>query len=221
VTESIALPLADTSDMIEMHRVFRNCFGQSAYLVGSVSSDDSPRAVAVASYYANVLRLLRVHHEGEDVLLTPKLLERNPEQAELIERIAAQHTGAIDLIDDAERWLGPWAKNLDGSSREELIRALERLDAELTVHLDAEEAAILPIASRCMNVAEWGELPGHGMQHFDGDKDWLILGLIRDEMSAKHRESMDAHMPAPVADMWTASGQIMYEEFMHRLRGRA
>jgi hypothetical protein len=221
MTDSIALPLADTSDMIEMHRVFRNCFGPASQLVGSVTAGDSDMAAIVASYYANVLRLLRIHHEGEDVLLTPKLLERNPGQTELIERVASEHIDVIASMDEAEQRLAAWSKDIDGPTRIELIGALERLDAGLTPHLDAEEAEILPIAAKCMNVAEWGSLPSHGMQHFDGDKPWLIIGLIRDEMSADHLAAMDAHMPPPVAAMWAESGQAMFTKFMSRLPAQA
>ena len=49
------------------------------------------RAATVGSYYANILELLRVHHDGEDVILYPKLLERCPADADLIARINAQH----------------------------------------------------------------------------------------------------------------------------------
>lgn len=221
MAESIAPPLADTSDMIEMHRVFRDCFGQPSRLVGSVAAGDSERAAVVASYYANVLRLLRGHHEGEDLLVTPKLLQRNPDQAELIGRIASQHADVVGLIDDAEQRLDAWAQSPDGPAQTELIQALERLDAVLTAHLDAEEAEILPIAARSMNVVEWGELPSDGMQRFGGDKLWLIMGLIRDELSTEHRAQMDEHMPPPVAAMWADSGQVMYAEFMERLHGHA
>jgi len=216
VTDFDALPLADPSDMIELHRVFRNCFSQSSSLVGSIAGS-SQRAQVVASYYSNVTRLLRVHHEGEDVLVTPKLLARNPDQVDLIERIASQHTALIAVIDRAERRLAAWRSDFDRSAQVELIHALEHLDAELTVHLDAEEAEILPIAGRCMNVAEWGELPSHGMQNFDGDKQWLVLGLIREQLSAEHRAAMDANMPPPAVAMWANIGQTMYTDFMERL----
>lgn len=220
VTDSMPVPLAETSDMIEMHRVFRTCFGESSVLVRSVAPGDSEQAGVVASYFANVLRLLRVHHEGEDVLVTPKLLERDPDQTKTIERIAAQHADVVVLMDDAEARLARWRQSLDGSDRADLIQALTRLDGELTVHLDAEEAELLPIVARCMDAAEWGELPSHGMQHFDGDKLWLVMGLIREQMSPEHRADMDAHMPPPVAAMWTGSGNAMFSEFMERLSAR-
>ncbi|HWE54150.1 MAG TPA: hemerythrin domain-containing protein [Acidimicrobiales bacterium] len=217
MTDSISLPLADTTDMIEMHRVFRKCFGAPSALVGSVPSGDSDRADLVASYYENVLRLLRVHHAGEDELVTPKLVARNPDRADLIEAIASQHTDVIALMDGAESELAGWRRSPDETSGGALIRALEQLDAELTVHLDAEEGEILATAATCMNVAEWGELPSHGMQHFDGDKRWLVIGLIREEMSDEHRVAMDAHMPPPIAAMWVESGQERYRQFIDRL----
>jgi hemerythrin-like domain-containing protein len=219
MTSPIALPLADTSDMVEMHRVFRHCFGRSRRLIGSVDHGDRERAMVVADYFANVLRLLQSHHEGEDQLLTPKLLERDPSQAERIKQVASQHAGVVDLMDCAEERLSAWSQSVNQPTATALVEALERLDAQLAVHLDAEEAEILPIAARCINVAEWGELPSHGMRHFAGDKQWLITGLIRDELSAGHRAAMDAHMPPPVAAMWAQSGQAMYADFMGRLLG--
>lgn len=52
-----------------------------------------------------------------------------------------------------------------------------------------------------MNVAEWGELPSHGMQHFDGDEQWLITGLIRAEMNAEHRARWTLTCPANREDV--------------------
>ena len=123
MTDSIVLPLADTSDMIEMHRVFRKCFAQAASLVTAVRAGDVNQVAVVASYFANVLRLVRVHHEGEDTLVTPKLLERKPGQADLIERIASQHTDVIALIDSAEDRLTAWQDAPDGPARAELTGA--------------------------------------------------------------------------------------------------
>ena len=41
----------------------------------------------------------------------------------------------------------------------------------------------MPIAAKYVNVAEWGQLPAHGLQHFSGDKLWLFvenLGRVKD-----------------------------------------
>ena len=63
-----------------------------------------------------------------------------------------------------------------------------------------------------------GELPGHGMKTFTGDKLWLIIGLIREQMTPSQVAAMDAHMPPPVAQFWATSGQTLYTDFVADLR---
>jgi hypothetical protein len=84
--------------------------------------------------------------------------------------------------------------------------------------LDEEEQIAMPIAAKYINVAEWGELPGHGMANFTGDKLWLIIGLIREQMTPSQLADMDTHMPPPVADFWANSGQHLFTDFVGELR---
>ena len=65
----------------------------------------------------------------------------------------------------------------------------------LVEHLDEEERLGLPLAAEYLSAEEWGRLPGHGLAAFDGDKVWLILGLIRERMNEEQRVAMLAHMP--------------------------
>src|SRR5690242_5316453 len=74
------VPRPNTRDMLAIHQIFRDAFGCSPQLVGSVCNEQSERVETVAAYYANVLALLRTHHEGEDELIWPKLIERVPDQ---------------------------------------------------------------------------------------------------------------------------------------------
>lgn len=219
MTEIAALPLADPTDMIEMHRVFRNALADAPHLIRSVAPGDTGRAELVASYYDNVLSLLRAHHDGEDELLSPRLAQRLPAQAALVKAVAGQHHGTLVLLDRVEDLLREWQANPEAATAASLLEAMAGLNGELCAHLDAEERDILPLAAQCMNVAEWGELPAHGMQHFGGDKMWLILGLIRQQMSDVHRSDMDAHLPPPIASMWAGTGQALFEEFVTRLQG--
>ena len=211
-------PLADTSDMIGVHRVFREALAAAPRLIGEVGADESARTEVVGTYYDNVLRLLSVHHTGEDELLTPKLLERVPSEAETIGRVAAQHDTVHSALDATTACLRTWRSDPTVQNRSALLAALAMLDAPLTVHLDDEERLVLPIAAQCINAAEWGELPGHGMRHFDGDKLWLITGLIREQMTAAQRSEMDDHMPPPVRAMWTGTGQAAFAGFVAELR---
>lgn len=215
MTGTYELQLADTSDMVEMHRVFRKALSRAGTLIGLATERTTPEVVA--SYYYNVLRLLHAHHDGEDAGLTPRLVDRNPDRSELISSIASQHRDVLVHLEAAERTLTEWQLSTSDAAAAELIGALAKLEGALTAHLDAEEQQILPIAAGCMTVAEWGELPAHGLQRFDGDKLWLVLGLIRAQLSPFNLAEMDAHLPPPLQEMWSGSGKRLYQRFMTKL----
>lgn len=219
MSETTNLPPADTSDMIGLHRVFREALAAAPPLVAGAAPDDAERVELVGSYFDNVLWLLDGHHAGEDELVTPRLLARCPEEAGTTGRIAAQHGEVHEAIERAHACVAAWRADPAEQNAAALVAALGTLDRALTPHLDEEERTILPIAARCMNAAEWGELPAHGMQTFGGDKPWLIRGLIREQMTPQQRAAMDAHTPPPVAAMWAETGEAAYEAFVARLRG--
>jgi len=219
MTEIAGAPLADTSDMVGLHKVFRNAFTSAVGLVGSVEADDRDRVDMVATYYDNVLRLLHSHHESEDALLTPRLVQRcTAAEAEQVERVAAQHKSVIAAIEAAEALLAQWRAAPDVDTAAALSTGLVTLGAELAEHLDDEERVVLPIAARHITAPEWGEMPAHGMRTFTGDKLWLVIGLIREQMTAEQLAMMDTMMPPPVAQFWVDQGQGMYLEFVTALR---
>lgn len=209
--------LVDTSDMVRFHRIFREALAGVPKLVSSVGPGDTARAALVSDYYSNVLRLLHAHHTGEDELLTPKLLDRCPDQADVISRVADQHHTVDEALASVTAALAAWRTEPEPGSATALIEALRSLQTALVRHLDDEEAYVLPIAARAVTEAEWNQLPANGLRHFDGDKLWLVLGLIRQHMTAQEREQMDAHMPPPVTQAWLPAGRGMFEDFMRAL----
>jgi len=218
MTTPADLPLADTSDMVSLHRVFREALNAAPRLVGSAPAGNVARVALVASYYVNVLDLLHCHHAGEDELLTPRLLARMPDRAQTIERIAAQHQSVVTAIADAESCLAAWETNPFEEARATALSALVALDGRLTPHLDEEEREILPIAAQCINVAEWGQLPEHGMKSFGGDKLWLIIGLVQEQMTEQQLRQMEEHMPPPLLEFWVGPGRSMFDSYVAALR---
>jgi iron-sulfur cluster repair protein YtfE (RIC family) len=191
------IPHADTSDMPAVHKVFRDALAAAPQLIASAVGDDDRRAV-IADYYANLIEFLRVHHDGEEEIVFPVLLERAAGQRTILEKAAADHQAVIGLMAAANEKIEIWhAKGDEGTHG--VAGALEALQAALIPHLDEEEAQVLPLAAAHMTAAEWGQLPGHAMGHFQGDKIWLILGLIRENFTQEQRDMMLAHMPPPLA----------------------
>jgi hypothetical protein len=214
------VPRPDTRDMLGIHQVFRDAFGLAPQLVGSVCNEHiDARVEAVAAYYANVLAMLHAHHEGEDELIWPKLLDRAPEQAELIERMQRDHAGLLDALVESERRLASWRVDPGIERGASLAAALATLGVLCAAHFDEEERKVLPLAAEVCTVEEWGELPGHAMRSFSGDRIWLILGLVQEQMPVEARAQMEANMPPPVREMWQGTGRAQFEEFIAALRG--
>jgi hemerythrin-like domain-containing protein len=218
MSDATTVPLADTRDMVGLHRVFREAFAGAAPFIGSAAADPS-RVELVAGYYANVLDLLRAHHEGEDELLWPRLVARVPVEAATVERIAAQHDAIHDALDESVALLAAWQEERTADSGARLAAAIARLGVAATAHFDEEERVILPLAATCITAPEWGELPQHGFAAFRGDKVWLILGLIQEQMTAEQVAEMEDHMPPPVVEFWRSTGRRMFQEYVAALRG--
>lgn len=214
-------PLADTSDMPQVHQVFRQAIAAAPAYIGSAIARGPERVEIVASYYDNVLHMLKVHHEGEDALIWDKLCERAPEQADEVRRVASQHDGVTEALDAGFARIAEWRAAPTEDTAASAAGAIAVLGAALLPHLDEEEAFIVPLAAKHIYAPEWGELPGHAMQHFGGDKIWLIMGLIREQMRPEQIAMMEAHMPPPALEMWQNVGQHAFAEFVGALRADA
>ncbi|MGA2474850.1 MAG: hemerythrin domain-containing protein [Acidimicrobiales bacterium] len=202
----------DVSDMYAVHGVFRDTLGAVPRLVGGIDPDDAERVALIANYYDNVLSFLEAHHDSEEVLVVPLLRERCAGEGELVDRMAEQHHEAIRLLEEARGSLSAWQTG-DAASQKAAEDALLALHAQLLVHLDDEEAQVLPLAEANLSPEEWGALPGHGLGHFEGDKIWLILGLIRQRMNDGQRAAMLENMPPPAVDMWTGFGEQAFKDY--------
>ena len=209
----------DTSDMVAVHKVFRSAFGATPAYVESAVGDDERRAL-LADYYANVLDFLDVHHDGEEELVFPLLIERAPEHAGAVQTAIEQHKRAVEVLESAKIALADWQKRGDQAGPA-MVSACKELDEVLSAHLDEEEATILPLATEHLTVEEWGMLPGHGMSRFRGDKIWLIMGLIRENFTPEQRSAMLEGMPPPARQMWETMGESSFNQMIAEVRQTA
>jgi hypothetical protein len=167
----------------------------------------------ISNFYENVLSFLHVHHDGEEKLIFSLLRERCPDEVTLVDEMAAQHADVVGLIESSHRAIGAWAGG-DRTAQESSAAALGELSARLDEHLSAEERQLLPLCADNLSLEEWGALPGHAMGAFGGDKIWLIIGLIRHQMTQAQRDEMLAHMPPPAVEMWTGFGEQAYKNLV-------
>jgi hemerythrin-like domain-containing protein len=219
MTTAPELPLADATAMARFHRIFREALDAVPRFIGAASADDDDRVELVGSYYDNVLKLLHAHHEAEDLTIYPLMVERLPEHVEVIRRVNAEHEIVLGTLGAAEASVAAWRADPSDASRDAAVAGLVALGPVLLEHLDHEEAEVVPLIALCITEAEWGEMSAVAFQHFRGDKVWLALGLIQEQMLPEENETMEANMPPPVHDFWVSSGRATFESFVAELRG--
>src|SRR3974377_1594117 len=91
----------DVRDMAIVHRTFRNVYEESARLVRAAPA---PPTAGGGTFLAEPIdfgiAMRHVHHEGEDELLYPKLIERVPEQAAMTEQVDHEHQLIKTTLDE-------------------------------------------------------------------------------------------------------------------------
>jgi hemerythrin-like domain-containing protein len=207
----------ETGDMRTVHKALLAAFDAADALVEAAGTDRA-KVVAVASFFENVLEFLHVHHQGEDILLYPRIVERCAEHATLLEQIDKEHALLNEPMATARAAIAAWEADPTADTGAVVATSLDIVEGTLRPHLRIEEDLVLPIASTHLSPEEWGELPAHSMQSFSGDKPWLPFGLILEQMSDEHRTAMLSHLPEPVHQLWTNDWSPAYEGFIGDLR---
>jgi hypothetical protein len=209
--------LTDVSDMAYVHEGFRRGLGDAREQLGFVADGDSARAAHFADYLAELLWFLHVHHGGEDELLYPLLVERVPEQLELLARMDAQHVAVADQLEAANAATAAFKASGSAADGVALADACESLWEVLGPHLAQEEAEVLPFAARYLTPEEWGKLPQHAFAHYGGERFWLPFGLATEAFPPAMREGMLAP-PSPLGAMWSGGGSAAFHEEMELIR---
>jgi hypothetical protein len=213
MVDQAGAPLPDVNDMYAVHGVFRDTLGAAPQLVGGIAPGDAARVGEIANYYDNILYFLESHHEGEEQIVFPRLRERCPDEEALLDTLESEHEEALALLAGARTSLAAWpGAGDDGAAQAALVDSLGALRTQLVAHLDEEEMRALPLCAEHMLADEWGQLAGHALAGYQGDKVWLILGLIRQRMTDEQRARMLEHMPPPAREMWTGFGENAFNE---------
>ena len=186
----------DTSEMLLIHRVIRREIGRLPALVRAAAGDPA-RAARVGAHATEMLHFLHSHHHGEDELLYPLVRERVSLDADLMERMDAQHLQVAEAVTAVEAELPAWTTSADAATGE---RIAARLDAVLPVlidHLAEEETELLPVVATTVTQAEWDQLGKHGLASIRPPRRLVILGHILEESDDAERARFLRKVPAP------------------------
>jgi hypothetical protein len=194
---STAQPI-DVRDMAIVHRTFRKAYNESAQLVRAAPAPSPARVTFLADHIDFAILALHIHHEGEDELLYPKLIERVPEQAPMTEEVEHEHELIKTALDAASAACATWRARPSAETGEALGAALDHLNAVAQRHLDDEEQKIVPLAAVTLTQQEWDAMGKHGVGQIPRNKRGIAFGMILDPLGEADRAYMMRTLPAPV-----------------------
>lgn len=180
------------SAMLDVHAALRR---DVAALVTVLTDVDAPttetvqpiQMPTVERIWALASQVWLDHHAAEAELDWPQLVARHPQFAEVARDLKAQHDELAPLVGSVTAGLCAFrtCTGLGARARQELSTRLHvdavALAELLGAHLDAEEAAVLPLLATCFSPAECAELAERHARRIgldDPDRAaWLAEGL--------------------------------------------
>lgn len=211
----------DTSDLLVIHRVFRDLYARAPGLVAACG-DDPRRHALVREHIDEITEALHRHHTGEDITLWDRLETRSPACALHVARMRAQHATVAEHLERVRTAKDAWRDDPVGGTTA-LVDELSALEAALVDHLNDEERTIRPLAGDLLTQTEWDELRDHGIAGTPKSRMLIQVGyLLRTfgDDEAGRLEFWNA-LPAVVRVLYRLFGERQLSRELTALYGRA
>ncbi|GGL30177.1 hypothetical protein GCM10010095_14150 [Streptomyces anthocyanicus] len=209
---------ADSRDMYAVHAMLRRELAELPAHVVNVREGDSRHAEIVAEHIDFVARILHVHHEGEDILVWPKLAERAPaDSAPVLAAMQAEHAGIDRGLAALTGAAASWRAHPDVARRAAVVDALRELTPVVDSHLAAEEADALVLIDAYLSAPEWGEVGMHGIAHLQPEEFPLFFGMLLYGLEADLYKVLEATLPPDLFAELSVSGPQEYARHRQRL----
>src|SRR5581483_5442646 len=194
---------------------------EAARLVRAATEPSRARVEFLADHVDFSIKMLHIHHEGEDELLYPKLIERLPEQAPMTEDVEHEHQLIVTALDAAAAKCAAWRDTPSGDTATDLATSLDALNAELQRHLDDEENKIVPLAATSLTQDEWDEIGEHAVAKIPAKQRPIAFGMTLDPLDADERAYMKRTLPAPVRLLYPLLIERPWKKYAATLRNGA
>ena len=208
----------DVRDMAIVHRTFRNAYEESARLVRAAPAPSPGRVTFLADHIDFGLAALHHHHEGEDELLYPELIQRVPEQAPVTEQVEHEHLVIKTALEAASAACATWRQRPSAETGEALAAALDHLNAVVQPHLDDEENKVVPLAAVTFTQQEWDAIGKHGVAWIPRNKRGIAFGMILEPLGDADRAYMMRSLPAPVRMLYPFLIERPWKKYASTLR---
>ena len=209
----------EVRDMAIVHRTFREGYAEAARLVRAAPAPPAERVNFLADHIDFVIGMLHTHHEGEDELLYPKLIERVPDQASMTEEVEHEHELIRTALDAASTACATWRSQPSAETGEGLAAALDELNSVAQGHLDDEEQKIVPLAAVTLTQQEWDAIGEHAVAQIPRDKKAVAFGLLLEPLNDADRAYMKRTLPPPVRLLYPVLIGRPWKKYASTLRG--
>jgi hemerythrin-like domain-containing protein len=212
--------MADVGEMYLIHTMLRREFSLLPDLIRGADQNDAKRKGLICAHARLMCQILHSHHESEDLVLWPLLLERaGAEATAIVAVMEKQHHAIAAAHDEALHWLGNWCRF--GRDGEGLATVLDDLLRVMTEHTAFEERAVLPLAERYVTAAEWVRMGQHGMDTFRKRLLPLAFGMLMYEGDPAVVRRTLSNVPLPARLLMPIIAPRAYSRHARRIHGTA
>lgn len=211
--------MADSRDMIVIHQMFRRQFKAIAGLVSAVPEGEPAKVAVVADHVTWMVTFLHAHHQGEDELVWPRLLERIPGGTDpLIYTMEAQHEGLAKALDAVAAQAADWRRTCAAAERDAVAGAADDLLARIAEHLDLEERKVLSLIDKYLTSKEWDQVGASGLKKMSFAQLQVAFGMILDQATPEQVQIMRNVIPRVPWLMFSFLGPRAYVKYAARLQ---
>ncbi len=208
----------DVRDMAIIHKTFRAAFDESARLVRAAPTPTPARVSFLSDHIDFGIGMLHHHHEAEDLLLYPLLIERAPDQAAITEEVAHEHELVQSEIEAASGACAAWRRQPTSQTAEALADSLNALNAVLQPHLDDEEEKSVPLAAVTLTQAEWDAIGERARSAIPRNKMAVAFGMVLEPLNDDDKAYMKSQLPAPIRLLFPILIQRPWTKYAATLR---
>ena len=211
-------PMADSRDMVVIHDMFRREFSAIPALVRGVPDADPARVAIMADHVEWMVTFLHSHHEGEDMLVWPRLLERAPAETDpLIFTMESQHVGLAEALDSLGAKAVDWRRTGAAAERDLVADAATELLPRIAEHLELEERKVLSLIDKYLTEKEWQQVGGSGLKKFSFGELKVAFGMILNEARPEQVKIMRDTIPRAPWMLFSVLGPRAYVKYAARL----
>lgn len=208
----------EVRDMRIIHVTFRNAYNEAARLLRASPTPSAERVTFLADHVDFTIMMLHTHHESEDLLLYPMLIERVPEQASMIQEVEHQHKLVTEAVDAASTACANWRKQPSVETAESLAALLENLNVVLQPHLDDEEQKVVPLAAVTITQKEWDDVGAHSRAKIPKNMMPVAFGMITEPLNDADSTFMKSALPGPIRLLYPLMIQRPWNKYADKLR---